>query len=122
MLKIAYCDDMKIDRDKIMSSLSYIEEKWEEIRTYAGGYHCQKAINCYLMSSGVILLILGVVKFTPIEYMIIIGIIMLFVAIPILIKFAPMETPNKPLDEDEQKYYRKKMIIRLGIECLLETV
>lgn len=30
MLRIAYCDDMKIDRDKIMSSLSHIEEKWNE--------------------------------------------------------------------------------------------
>lgn len=30
MLKIAYCDDMEIDRNKIMSSLSYIEEKWGE--------------------------------------------------------------------------------------------
>lgn len=30
MLKIAYCDDMEIDRDKIMSSLSNIEEMWKE--------------------------------------------------------------------------------------------
>ncbi|MCQ4936345.1 LytR/AlgR family response regulator transcription factor [Anaerotignum propionicum] len=30
MLKIAYCDDMKIDRDKVMRALSSIEEKWKE--------------------------------------------------------------------------------------------
>lgn len=27
------------------------------IRTYAGGYHCKKAMNCYLMSSAVIILV-----------------------------------------------------------------
>ena len=30
MLKIAYCDDIKDERDKIMSALSFIEEKWKE--------------------------------------------------------------------------------------------
>ena len=30
MLKIAYCDDMQKDRDKIMSALNYIEEKWKD--------------------------------------------------------------------------------------------
>lgn len=30
MLKIAYCDDMKKDRDRIMYALTQIEEKWGE--------------------------------------------------------------------------------------------
>ena len=30
MLRIAYCDDMKKDRDRIMSALSHIEEKWKD--------------------------------------------------------------------------------------------
>lgn len=30
MLRIAYCDDMQKDRDRIMSALSYIEEKWKD--------------------------------------------------------------------------------------------
>lgn len=86
------------------------------IRTYAGGYHCKKAINCYLMSSGVIILVLGVIKFTPEGYMHFLGIAMLLIAIPVLLKLAPAETPSKPLDEDEQKYYYKKTVVHLGIE------
>lgn len=87
------------------------------IRTYAGGYHCQKAINCYVMSSGVIALVLAAVKFTPQEYMFALSVTILLVSVPILIKLAPMETPSKPLDEDERKYYRKKTVVHLGIEC-----
>ncbi|NCC15915.1 MAG: hypothetical protein EOM28_06135 [Clostridia bacterium] len=86
------------------------------IRTYAGGYHCKKAINCYLMSSGVIILVLGVIKFTPEGYMLFLGVAMLLIAIPVLLKLAPVETPSKPLDEDEQKYYYKKTVVHLAIE------
>lgn len=88
------------------------------IRTYAGGYHCKKAINCYLMSSGVVALVLLIVKYVPREYTFALGMGVLLLAVPFLLKFAPAETPNKPLDEDERKHYRKKMIIHLGIECI----
>lgn len=87
------------------------------LRTYAGGYHCQKAINCYLTSNGIMVLVMAIVKFTPKEHIIIIGCILLLMSIPVLLKFAPMETPSKPLNQDERKYYRKKVVVHLGIEC-----
>lgn len=40
MLKIAYCDDIKTDREKIISSLSHIESKWNEefeIESFSNG-------------------------------------------------------------------------------------
>lgn len=89
------------------------------IRTYAGGYHCKKAINCYLMSSGVIIWVLGVIKFTPEGYMLFLGVAMLLIAIPVLLKLAPVDTPSKPLDEDEQKYYYKKTVVHLVIESVV---
>lgn len=92
------------------------------IRTYAGGYHCQKAINCYLISSGTVALLLTIVKTTPKENMISLSVAMLIVAIPILLKLAPIETPSKPLDQDEKIYYNKKMTRYLAIECLLACI
>ncbi|KXL52181.1 accessory egulator protein B [Anaerotignum neopropionicum] len=71
------------------------------IRTYAGGYHCKKAINCYLMSSGVIILVLGVIKFTPEGYMLFLGVAMLLIAIPVLLKLAPAETPSTEPEDVE---------------------
>ena len=92
------------------------------IRTYSGGYHCQKAVNCYLMSSGIVVSVLVIVKFTPKEYMLIISAVLLLFSIPILLKFAPTETLTKPLDDDERKHYRKKMVKDLFCECVVIPV
>ena len=48
MLKIAYCDDDKNDRDRIMFALSTIEEKWKdsfEIHSYNSGESLCDALN-----------------------------------------------------------------------------
>ncbi len=92
------------------------------IRTYAGGYHCKKAVNCYLMSSGIIASVLGIIKVIPSEFILVAGVITLVISIPIIYKFAPMETPTKPLDEEERIHYRKKALFNLSVECLLVVV
>lgn len=92
------------------------------IRMYAGGYHCNKEIHCYFMSSGIIIAVLAIVKLTPIDYVIPIGVVILFVSVPIILKIAPIGTTNKPLDEVEKKHYRKKTILNLEIECFIILV
>lgn len=89
------------------------------IRTYSGGYHCKSAINCYLFSSMVVVLVLFIVKSTNIEYILIISMIMLLISIPIIFKFAPVETATKPLDDIERKYFRNKVILHLYIELIV---
>ncbi len=37
-------------------------------------------------------------------------------------KLAPVETPTKPLDKVEKKYYRRKTFINLSIECLIVEI
>ncbi len=89
------------------------------IRAYAGGYHCKKAINCYFFSSSIVILMLSILKFTPKRYILAISILMLFVCVPIILKLAPMETPTKPLEKVEKKYFRKKTRLHLGVECIV---
>lgn len=89
------------------------------IRMYAGGYHCQKAIHCYIMSSGIMVGVLTVVKLTPIKYMLPIGMVLLLVSVPVILKFAPVGATNKPLDEVEKKHYRKITIRNLVVECCI---
>lgn len=89
------------------------------IRIYAGGYHCQKAINCYFFSSGIVVLVLFIIKFTPKWYILAISLVILLISVPIILKLAPVETKTKPLDELEQKHYGKKTIIHLSIECVV---
>lgn len=39
------------------------------IRTYAGGYHCKKGINCYFSSNAIMALFYTILRFMPFEYM-----------------------------------------------------
>ena len=103
--------------ESIIFSLSF-----SAIRIYAGGYHCQKAINCYFFSSGIVILVLAIVKFTPSKYILKISIFILLISVPVILKLAPVETPTKPLDEVEKKYFRKKTVLHLSVESIVITI
>ncbi|MFI3255479.1 MAG: accessory gene regulator B family protein [Eubacteriales bacterium] len=92
------------------------------IRSYSGGFHCKSALICYFASCCIITLTLLVVKFLSELYMTGFSFSLLIVSIPVLLKFAPLETPTKPLDEVEQKYFRKKTTLHLVVESVVICV
>lgn len=92
------------------------------IRMYAGGYHCQKAIHCYIISSVIMVLVFAIVKFTPTGYILGMSLAMLIFSVPIILKLAPMETETKPLDEVEKQHYRKITIRNLVSECCIISI
>lgn len=89
------------------------------IRMYAGGYHCKKASSCYIMSSATVILVLGIVKYTPVQNMFQVSLVLLLIATLILLKCAPVGTGTKPLDGAEKEYLRQKVLIYLSIECVI---
>ncbi|MFI3201439.1 MAG: accessory gene regulator B family protein [Eubacteriales bacterium] len=89
------------------------------IRKYVGGYHCKKAIHCYVMSSGIMVLVLFLVLMTPDWYMSPASLLILAVSIPVILKFAPIGATNKPLDEVEKQHYRKMTLRNLTMECFI---
>ena len=60
-----------------------------------------------------------IVKYTPQGYTAPICILMLLISVPLILKHAPMESIDKPLDENEKEYYRKMIIRNLIIECCI---
>lgn len=92
---------------------------FSSIRTYAGGYHCQNSIHCYFASSGVIAMVLVIVKLIPSNFVPLITTAVLLICVSVLLKCAPVETPSKPLDDAEKRYYRKKTLLHLGITCVI---
>lgn len=86
------------------------------LRGYVGGYHCEKASNCYFLSIGIVILVLVMVKFILKEYMIIISIILSIFSLPVIIKLAPSEAKHKPLDQFERIRYRRKSMLYLFVE------
>ena len=90
------------------------------IRMYAGGYHCEKPTHCYIISCGIMIAVLTIVKFTPMAYITSFSVILLLIAVTVILKFAPMGAANKPLDDVEKKHYRKKTLFYLSLEsCII---
>ena len=111
-LTIGFVLNMILESIVFLFSFAYI-------RVYAGGYHLKKALNCYLASNGIVVLVLLTVKMTPKEYMLSISFILLAISIPIILKFAPMGTTNKSLSNYEKEYFQKKVMSYMIIELII---
>lgn len=110
-LTIGYVLNMVLESIVFLLSFAYV-------RVYTGGYHLKKAINCYLVSNGVVVLVLLTVMLVAKKYIIFISLILLGISVPIILKFSPVGTPNKSLNTLEKNHYRKKALKHLGIEVL----
>lgn len=87
------------------------------LRTYAGGYHAKTHIRCYVYSMltiAVILLTMKLLAFDFWHY-----VLMMVVGCSVILWLAPIEDENKPLDNLEQKAYRKKAHLLVGFDVLI---
>lgn len=76
------------------------------LRSYSGGIHCKGKAACFLLSILILFIpaYLGdVAAGIPLMAVIICGI----VAVAVILVLSPVESINKPLDEEERKYYRR---------------
>lgn len=90
------------------------------LRSYAGGFHFQHQLNCYVFSIILIVMSITVIKYitvTPFFLFVIIIIIGVFIY-----KLAPIEANEKPLEDIEKKYYKKKTRRLLGGEIFIFSI
>ena len=90
------------------------------IRSNAGGYHATTPLKCYVLSTLTIFITLSAMKHIELDMFLLI--IMLLCSSLVILILAPVDTENKPLDNLEHGYYRKKARIVWGIETLLAIV
>lgn len=76
------------------------------LRPAAGGYHARTQRSCYIFSLLLLLAVLGFLHWFPWNSLCVWG--MLGVSATIIFLLAPVEDENKPLDETEQKVYKKR--------------
>ncbi len=88
------------------------------LRSYAGGYHCKTELRCLVLSNCIFIMILVISMLTPNDMREIIGLIAMCVGAIILVRFAPVETENKQLDDAECGEYKKRVRILLTIEIV----
>ena len=86
------------------------------LRSFAGGHHARTPMICYIQSVVMLVAVCLYIKFVPCgwwEYIVIAA------AAAVIYLLAPVETENKPLDENERRVYRKKALIILSAQAFL---
>ena len=71
---------------------------YASLRSYSGGSHCKSRIGCFLISMAI--LFIPVYTYEPVMKNVPNAVIL-------LIGVLPVESINKPLDEEERKYYAR---------------
>lgn len=93
------------------------------IRSFAGGYHASTKSQCFIQSLITVVLVLIAIKSIGIYHFIIIPLAVLtIVSAAIIWKFAPIDSENKRLDEDEHLLFKKKSRIVLCTEIGISLV
>ena len=90
------------------------------LRVYAGGYHASTQLRCYILSFGMVIAALMLIRVTNVpETIALIGIILMSGLIYFM---APSGHKNKPLSENEKKVYKRKVGKRVIVFIMLSFV
>lgn len=92
------------------------------LRSFAGGYHADKAWKCVILSNSVIIVAIWVVQFMCSVNLLTLFVLMEVVLGIIIIKMAPVQSINKKLSELEVAYYKKTVLLIYIVETLIEML
>ena len=80
---------------------------YSTLRTYSGGVHCKSKLGCFILSMLILLVPVfsyeWVMETVAFPVIIAVGVI----AIVVILVLSPVESINKPLDDEERKYYKR---------------
>lgn len=93
---------------------------YRALRIYAGGYHAATQFRCYVLTFGMIIAAMMLIRWISIsETILLIGVIILG---GVIYYMSPSEHKNKPLSQNEKKVYKKKVGKRVIVSILLSMV
>lgn len=80
---------------------------YASLRSYSGASHCKSRIGCFLISMAILSIPVYTHEFVmnnvPATVILMIGI----AAVVVILILSPVESINKPLDDEEKKYYAR---------------
>ena len=80
---------------------------YASLRSFSGGSHCKSRIGCFLISMAILSIPVYTHEFVmnnvPATVILMIGI----AAVVVILILSPVESINKPLDDEEKKYYAR---------------
>lgn len=89
------------------------------LRTYAGGYHAESALGCYIQSCIMVACALLFCKHLPADMITTVSVAFVAVSGPVIFLLAPVAATHKPLDEVETTHYREKCRKRVMAEAVV---
>ncbi len=93
---------------------------YRALRIYAGGYHAATQFRCYVLTFGMIIAAMMLIRWINIsETILLLGVIMLG---GVIYYMSPSEHKNKPLSQNEKKVYKQKVGKRVIVSILLSLV
>lgn len=100
--------------DKVMGMIIFMAV-FTSIRVVCGGHHASSYRNCILTFTSSTIILFIVTDWIVAREMYAFLFLLLVIADIILLVFAPVDHPNRPLAEEEKIKFRKKTIIRVVI-------
>lgn len=107
---------------KIPLSSVFFFAAFRVLREYAGGYHAKTELRCLLFSCAAILGSLFLIKSIQMNNLLWISIIPVVFGTAALALFAPLDTPEKPLTQEEHKRFRTLSLVFLAAADILFAV
>lgn len=80
------------------------------LRSFAGGHHAASYGICTIISTGILALACTASKLIPEHAFLYVNIAVTAAGTYMMLRYAPVEAANKPLEPDERKRYRKRSI------------
>lgn len=94
------------------------------LRQFTGGYHAKNYTECTLTFAAIYLITIFVANNIDIVSYKYLSIVILIISMFIIYKLAPLEHRNKPLEEQDKKYYRKiaMRILSVVAMCFISSI
>ena len=90
---------------------------YKTVRKYVGGFHFESSLHCYISSCFMYFVVIAIMAYIPfkicaVSIMVVIsGITMWFIS--------PVESVNKPLDEDEKRVFKKRARVNISVVSMV---
>ncbi len=93
------------------------------LRSYAGGYHAQGYVTCFMQSVALLILVLAVIKYIALEGFLLSSIWQLFmISVAVIVICAPLADENKPISKREMLFFGKRARIIVVIETVVVLI
>lgn len=88
------------------------------LRSFAGGYHASSELKCWVLSNAMVIGVLLLSRRLPMWFGVGVGLFLLLAAAGVILRLAPVENENNPLDSDEIRSYKRRVRIIVLISVL----